>query len=62
MIISPCGVIKSSKEHEFSCKFDNAQWEKILQMLKEFFHTSEDVSSVENNPLRKKKKVQEICA
>ena len=46
MIISPCGVIESSKEYKFSCKFDDAQWEKIFQMLKEFFHTSEDVSSV----------------
>ena len=30
MIISPCGVIESSKEYEFSYKFDNAQWEEIL--------------------------------
>ena len=46
MIISPCDIFESSEEHEFSYKFDDAQWEKILQILKEFFRTSEDVSSV----------------
>ena len=46
MIISPCGVIGSSKEYKFSYKFDDAQWKKIFQILKEFFCISEDVSSV----------------
>ena len=33
---------ESDKEYEFSCKFDDTQWEEILQMLKEFFCTFED--------------------
>ena len=37
---------ESSEKHEFSCKFNDTQWEKILQILKEFFHIFEDVSSV----------------
>ena len=48
---------ESSKEHEFSCKLDDAQWEKIIQILKEFFCTSEDVSSVGQQSFKKKKKV-----
>ena len=40
---------ESSKEYKFSCKFDDAQQEEIFQMLKEFFCTSEDVSSMSNN-------------
>ena len=46
MIISLCSVIESNEKYEFSYKFVDAQWEEILQMLKEFFRTSEDVSSV----------------
>ena len=45
---------ESSKEHEFNCKFDDAQWKKILQILKEFFCASQDVSLVEQQSLRKK--------
>ena len=56
MIISPYCIIESSKEYEFSYKLDDAQWEKILQMLKEFFRTSEDVSSVWLQFFEKKKK------
>ena len=59
MIISLYGVIESSKEHEFSCKFNDAQWEKILQILKEFFRTYEDVSSVGEQSFEKAKKMQE---
>ena len=46
MIVSPYGIFESSEEHEFNCKFDDAQWEKIFQILKEFFYTFEDVFSV----------------
>ena len=64
MIISSCGVIESNKEHKFSYKFDDAQWEKILQMLKEFFFTFEDVSLVGQQSFEKekKKKMQKSCA
>ena len=64
MIISPCGVIESSEEHEFSCKFDDAQWKKILQKLKKFFRTSKDVFSKGQQSFEKekKKKVQESHA
>ena len=46
MIKSPCGIFESSEKYEFNYKFDDAQWEKIFQILKEFFHTFEDVSSM----------------
>ena len=61
MIVSPCDIFESSEEYEFSCKFDNTQWEEILQILKEFFFcTSEDMSSVGQQFCKKEreKKVQ----
>ena len=62
MIISLCCVIESSKEHEFSCKFDDAQWEKVLQILKKFFYTSKNISSVGEQSFKKEKEgAKESC-
>ena len=64
MIVSSCGVFWKHKEYKFSCKFVDAQWKKIFQILKEFFYTSEDVSSVGQQSFEKekKKKVQKSRA
>ena len=63
MNVSLYDVFESSKEHEFSRKFNDAQWVKILQKLKEFFVcTSEDVPSMGQQFFEKKKEgTRESC-
>ena len=51
-----CYFLRAAKNHEFSCKFDDAQWEKIFQILKEFFCTSENISSVGQQSFEKEKR------
>ena len=64
MIVSSCGIffLRAAKNHEFIYKFDDTQWEKILQKLKEFFRISEDISSVGQQSFEKEKKgTRESC-
>ena len=46
-------ILRTAMNDKFSYKFKNAQLKEILQMLKEFFGTSEDVSSIRRQSFEK---------